>query len=84
MLEKIKRKIENVDTGKNYSVTEILELGVIINSKQLPSAMTIYRLIEGGRLKAKNIGYGKKFGRYIVSGKDLKEYLTKWYEVVTK
>ena len=82
MIEKIKRKIKTIEDSKIYSISEILNLGVIINTKQVPSAFTIYRLIEGGQLKARNIGHGKKFGRYVVKGEDLKNYLVECYQIV--
>lgn len=80
MIEKIQKAIKSLKDDKLYSTEEIIELGVIVNTKLQPSMFTVYRLIKNGKLKAVDIGTGGA-SRHFVKGSDLKEYLKATYKI---
>lgn len=80
MIEEIKQIIEIIDDNALFSPKQVLDFGVITNTRLEPSVFTFYRLIKRGQLTAVNLGTGAS-PRYFVKGKDLKEYLNKRYDL---
>jgi hypothetical protein len=79
-MDEIKKQIESIDDNAMFTPKQITELGVVINTKLVPSVFTFYRLIKRGQLKPTNLGSGGS-PRYFVKGKDLKEFLGARYQI---
>lgn len=79
-LIKIKNQIEEIDDNALLNAKQAIELGIVINTKLVPSVFTFYRLIKRGQLKAVNLG-SKDSPKYFVKGKDLKEFLANRYQI---
>lgn len=83
MLDKMKNQIESIKSINDdalFSSKAIMEMGIVVNTKLVPSVFTLYRLIKRGKLKAVNMGNGDE-PRYFVKGKDLKEFLAERYQL---
>ena len=80
MLEEIKKQIESIDDSALFNPQQVVKLGVVTNTKLVPSVFTFYRLIKRGQLKAVNLGSGGS-PRYFVKGKDLKNFLAERYQL---
>lgn len=78
--EKIIERLTKVDDTKMYSVVEIVELGVIVNTNFESVDYKIYRVIKDGSLPAVNLG-SEKMPRWVVEGRDLKAYCKKQYQL---
>jgi len=83
MLNKIEDKIKEIKEINDdalFSPQAIVALGVVLNTKLVPSVFTFYRLVRSGKLKAVNLGSGDA-PRYFVKGKDLKNFLAERYQL---
>lgn len=86
MLDKIKKQLEEIREINDealFSPQAIMEMGVVLNTKLVPSVFTFYRLVKSGKLTATNFGSGGA-PRYFVKGKDLKVFLTERYKLLEK
>lgn len=84
MLKNLEKQLKKIKDDKAYSPTEIVNLGLGLNTKLVPSIWVVYRLIKGGKLKPMSVGNGDKFPRYLVEGKELKSYFNKKYGNLVK
>lgn len=82
MIDEIKQKLDTIDDNALYSPKQVLDFGVITNTKLEPSVFTFYRLIKRGQLKAVNLGSGGS-PRYFVKGKDLRDYICERYDFIS-
>lgn len=80
MIEIVKKALKKIVDDKLYSPEDIFAMGVIVNTKLVPSAFTVYRLIKSQKLPTVNIGTGSK-SRHFVKGADLKQYLKATYKI---
>ena len=80
MIEQVKKALKKIQDDKLYSPEDIFEMGVIMNTKLVPSVFSVYRLIKSKKLQAVNIGTGTK-SRHFVKGSDLKQYLKSTYQL---
>lgn len=80
MIEKIKRKIKTLKPDELYSPSTITDMGLIVNTKLVPSIFTVHRLIRTGQLPAVDMGAGKH-ARHFVKGKDLIKFLKETYQI---
>lgn len=76
----IRDRLETIDPKKMYNVPEIVELGVIVNTRFESVDYKVYRVIKDGELPAVNLG-SDKMPRWAVEGNDLIEYVTKKYQL---
>lgn len=76
----MKKQIESIDDNALFNPKQVIELGVVVNTKLVPSVFTFYRLIKRGQLKAVNLGSGGS-PRYFVKGRALKEFLAERYQI---
>lgn len=83
MIDEIKKKLDTIDDNALYSPKQVLDFGVITNTKLEPSVFTFYRLIKRGQLKAVNLGSGGS-PRYFVKGKDLRDYIEARYDITSE
>jgi hypothetical protein len=80
MIKKVKKVLKQLKPSELYGTDEIMEMGVIVNTKLEPSSFTLYRLIKSGKIPALNMGTGKA-SRYFVKGADLRQYLKDTYKL---
>lgn len=80
-MENLEKELDEISDTALFNPTEVTKLGFIKNTHLVPSAFTLYRLIKSGKIKAVNIGLGKKFPRYFVKGKDLKNFVRERYNL---
>ena len=81
MLKKIIAKVKKIKDKELLSANQILDLGVILNTKLEPSPYQFYRMLKRKQIKSINLGT-EKAPRYFVYGKDLKEFLLKRYSTI--
>lgn len=79
----VQKKIEAIKGDKMMTPNEIVDLGLVLNTKLQPSMFTVYRLIKSGKLPAANLGNGA-VPRFMVKGSDLKKYLKERYNITTQ
>lgn len=79
-MDKIKKNIKKIEDTHMYGAPEILALGLIVDTTMRPSRFTLYRFIRSGALRAVNLSAGTS-PRYVVSGKDLREFVSKRYNL---
>lgn len=72
--------ISKIKPSKWFTVSEINDLGVFLDSNGKPSMFIIYRLIRKGRLPYQDVGASEE-PRYLVQGKDLIAELKRRYQV---
>lgn len=80
MIEELQKLVEAIDDNVLLNPKRVIEMGVVVNTKLIPSVFTFYRLIKRGQLKAVNLGSGGS-PRYFVKGRDLKAFLTDRYQL---
>lgn len=80
MIEEITKKLKTIDDNAMYSPKQVLDFGVVTNTKLEPSVFTFYRLIKRGQLNATNLGSGGS-PRYFVKGKNLRDFIEKRYDI---
>lgn len=80
MISEVKAVIKKIDDDRLYKLKEIVDMGVIVNTKLEPSLFTVHRLIKSGKLKAVDLGTGTLSYR-MVKGADLKSYLKETYQL---
>jgi len=64
----------NILDNKLYKITDIMKLGLILNTKNKPDYIHVRNLIKKGYLIAMNKGTGDKNPRYMVLGSEIKRY----------
>ena len=79
-IHEIKKQISQIDEAEMYTPEEITNMGILLNSSLKPCLFSVYRLIRNGKIKAANLGIGTQ-PRYMVLGKELKEFLSARYKI---
>jgi hypothetical protein len=77
----IKNKLKKIDDDKLYSVTDVNNFGVILNTKQEPSIFSIYRLINNKVLPTVDMSNGGSKRRPFIKGKDVRALVMKRYNL---
>lgn len=79
-MQKIRKQINKIKDDELFSPEDVIKMGVVVNTKLVPSVFTLYRLVKRGQLKVINLGSGGS-PRYFVKGADLKEFLRERYQI---
>lgn len=81
MLKKIIAKIKKIDDEVMLNPNQILDMGIVLNTKLEPSTFLFYRMLRRKEIKSINLGT-EKSPKYFIKGKNLKEFLLKRYNLI--
>ena len=71
--------ITTINPKKDYTITEIVANGLIVNMEGVPTRAYVQKLIIGEVLPAKNVCANKKYKLYLIKGQWIIDYLKKRY-----
>jgi hypothetical protein len=79
MSKKKMELISKIDKNNFYTVNDLIDFDIMKAPKVESKKRIALRFINSGRIKAKNIQTEKK-PRYVIMGKDLINFVKKYYE----
>lgn len=75
----MKTTIRGIEPGTWYKVSRIVQEAWLPNTIGGSYRQQIYRLIDEGKLKARNFGHGKKAPVWMIQGSELIRYIQSTY-----
>lgn len=79
-MQDIIKKANKLKDNDYYSPVEIAEMGLIVDTNLQPSYDTVVKRIKQGLLPYINVGT-EKMPKYKILGKDIKEFVNKFYKI---